>query len=65
VTLAIFWHWTFLALSWLLALGWCWQVADWLMHFSEVADLNRLRKTLNIGSPGAIYKPYGNRACLQ
>jgi glycosyltransferase involved in cell wall biosynthesis len=41
VTLAA--AWVLPILTWLLALGWLWQLVQWLMHFPKVTDLTRLQ----------------------
>jgi glycosyltransferase involved in cell wall biosynthesis len=42
VTLASIWEWFFPTTVWLLALGWLWQLSQWLRHSDEIADLTEI-----------------------
>lgn len=42
MTLATIWHGLLPILTWLLALGWLWQLAQWIRHFPSLPDLNRM-----------------------
>ena len=42
MALATIWQWFLPILTWILALGWIWQLVQWLAHFHEVPDLTRI-----------------------
>jgi len=42
VSLASIGWWIFVASTWLLAAGWVWQAAQWLLHFHQVPNLSQI-----------------------